>query len=176
MPRHTKLTQLAIDALEDLKGVDIKIIDVRRLTPIADTMIVCTGTSNRHVKSLAGSVIEKSKHSGHQPSGVEGMEMGEWVLVNLGEVIVHVMQLQARAFYQLEKLWDLPPADDEIIIDKKPKRATDKKSAAAAKPKKKGAKPAGKSGAKSSTKKPARKPASKPTAKRAKPAGKPRSR
>lgn len=176
MPRHTKLTQLAIDALEDLKGVDIKVIDVRRLTPIADTMIVCTGTSNRHVKSLAGSVIEKSKHSGHQPSGVEGMEMGEWVLVNLGEVIVHVMQLQARAFYQLEKLWDLPPPDDELIIDKKPKRATVKKSAAAAKPKKKAAKSAGKSSAKSAAKKPARKPAGKPGAKRGKPAGKPRSR
>lgn len=174
MPRPTKLTQLAIDALEDVKGVDIKIIDVRKLTPIADTMIICTGTSNRHVKSLAGSVIEKSKHSGHQPSGVEGMEMGEWVLVNLGEVIVHVMQLQARAFYQLEKLWDLPVVEDDAPAEKKPKRSAAKTGAA--KPKKKSAaKSAGKKGAgKSPGKGPARgaakpKKSSKPASAKKKP-------
>lgn len=138
MPRLTKLAKLAVEALEDLKGVDIKVLDVKKLTPITDIMIVCTGTSNRHVKSLASSVIEKSKHSGHQPSGVEGMEMGEWVLVNLGEVIVHVMQLQSRAFYQLEKLWDMAPVDSEEPAPAKPKRSS--KAKAAGKPKKPAAK------------------------------------
>ena len=151
MPRLTKIAKLAVEALQDLKGVDIKILDVKPLTPITDFMIVCTGTSNRHVKSLAGSVIEQAKHAGHQPSGVEGMEMGEWVLVNLGEVIVHVMQLQARAFYQLEKLWDLPPPAVEEKAAAKPKRAKPAKGAkpskskASAKPaaaKRRGAAPA----------------------------------
>lgn len=134
MPRPTKLpaiAKLAVEALEDLKGVDIKVLDVKKLTPITDVMIICTGTSNRHVKSLAGSVIEKSKHSGHMPSGVEGMEMGEWVLVNLGEVIVHVMQLQSRAFYQLEKLWDLQPPEEDFAIPKPPKQGGAKKKTAA---------------------------------------------
>lgn len=136
MLRLTKIAKLAVKALEDIKGVDIKVLDVKPLTPITDFMIICTGTSNRHVKSLANSVIESAKHAGHQPSGVEGMEMGEWVLVNLGEVIVHIMQLQSRAFYQLEKLWELqveaPPA-----APKKPKAkaAKSKPKAAKARPK-----------------------------------------
>ena len=158
MPRLTKIAKLAVEALQDLKGVDIKVLDVKPLTPIADFMIVCTGTSNRHVKSLASSVIEKSKHAGHQPSGVEGMEMGEWVLVNLGEVIVHVMQLQARAFYQLEKLWDLPPPVSDAEQSAKPRRAKASKAAKSAKSSK-SKKPA-KSSAKSA--KPAKRAAAKP--------------
>lgn len=143
MPRPTKLAKLAIEALEDLKGVDIKTIEVQKLTTITDTMIVCTGTSNRHVKSLANSVIVKAKEAGFQPAGVEGMEMGEWVLVNLGGVIVHIMQLQARAFYQLEKLWDLPPPVEADEASARPRRSKPKaaKSAKAAKPSKGKVKP-----------------------------------
>ncbi|TXH06386.1 MAG: ribosome silencing factor [Nevskiaceae bacterium] len=110
-PKPLTLAQLAVAALEDVKGQDIKVIDVMKLTTITDTMIVCTGTSNRHVKSLADSVIQKAKENGQRPVGVEGLEQGEWVLVDLGGVVVHVMQVQARAFYQLEKLWDVAPPE-----------------------------------------------------------------
>ena len=102
----TELGALAVAALEDLKAVDIKVLDVSKLTSITDIMVIATGTSNRHAASLAHSVIDKAKDSGHRPVGIEGLNEGEWVLVNLGGVIVHVMQAQTRAFYQLEKLWD----------------------------------------------------------------------
>ncbi|MGH8539083.1 MAG: ribosome silencing factor [Stenotrophobium sp.] len=114
MPRLTKvptLAKLAVAALEDVKGQEIKVLDVMKLTTITDTMIICTGTSSRHVKSLADSVIKSAKESGNRPSGIEGLDMGEWVLVDLGSVVVHVMQAQARAFYQLEKLWDVAPVE-----------------------------------------------------------------
>lgn len=120
MPRPTKTTakpqtlaQIAIAALEDVKAQDIKVIDVMKLTSITDTMIICTGTSNRHVKSLADSVIQSAKDNGYRPLGVEGLDQGEWVLVDLGGVVVHAMQVQARAFYQLEKLWDVAPPEPQ---------------------------------------------------------------
>ncbi len=100
------LAAIAVAALEDLKAVDIKRLDVSTLTTITDIMLIATGTSNRHAAALAHNVIDKIRESGHRPLGVEGLNEGEWVLVNLGGVIVHVMQAQARAFYQLEKLWD----------------------------------------------------------------------
>jgi ribosome-associated protein len=104
------LTALAVAALEDLKGLDIKVLDVRELTPITDHMVICTGTSNRHVKSLAENVMDKAKQKGYRPIGVEGLNEGEWVLVDLNGVLVHVMQAQPRLFYQLEKLWDMSQA------------------------------------------------------------------
>lgn len=100
------LGALAVSALEDLKAVDIKVLDVSKLTTITDIMVIATGTSNRHAASLAHNVIDKAKEGGYRPIGVEGLNEGEWVLVNLSGVIVHVMQAQSRAFYQLEKLWD----------------------------------------------------------------------
>ena len=108
------LQKLAVHALEDLKGIDIKVLDVHELTPITDWMVICTGTSNRHVKSLAENVIEKAKENGVRPHGVEGLGEGEWVLVDLNGVVVHVMQAQARAFYQLEKLWDMSASGEAV--------------------------------------------------------------
>jgi len=106
-----ELTALVLSALDDLKGTDVKVLDVRELTPITDTMVICTGTSSRHVKSLAENVVEKAGRRGIRPIGVEGLGEGEWVLVDLNGVLVHVMQAQARLFYQLEKLWDMSQAE-----------------------------------------------------------------
>lgn len=103
------LTRIAIAALEDMKAVNVKVLDVRKLTDIADTMIVATGNSDRHVKSIADRLIERCKAAGHRAYGVEGQREGEWVLVDLQDLIVHVMLPRIREFYGLEKLWDLRP-------------------------------------------------------------------
>jgi len=108
------LTALALAALEDLKAVDIKVLNVRDLTTIADAMVICTGTSNRHVKSLAENVVDVAKQKGYRPLGIEGLGEGEWVLVDLNGVLVHVMQAQTRLFYQLEKLWDMSQLDFRV--------------------------------------------------------------
>ena len=100
-----KLKLLVIEALEDLKGQDIISLDIREMTDIADYMIIVSGTSNRHVKALVNSVVVKSKENDVQPLGVEGEEGGEWVLVDLADIIVHVMLPTSREFYDLERLW-----------------------------------------------------------------------
>jgi len=100
-----QLKALAISALEDRKGVDIKVLDVHDKSSVTDVMVVCTGTSNRQVRALADGVVEKAKENGIQPLGVEGDKNNEWVLVDLGDVVVHVMQAETREFYNLEKLW-----------------------------------------------------------------------
>ena len=112
------LLALVQNALEDLKGQDIRVLDVEALTSITSHMVVCSGTSVRHVKSMAENVVAEAKHKGHQPLGVEGQESGEWVLVDLGDVVVHVMHLQTRALYQLEKLWDVRQLADAEIAAK----------------------------------------------------------
>jgi ribosome-associated protein len=100
-----ELLQLVVFVLDDGKGRDIKILDVRGKTGITDFMVIASGTSERHVKSLAGHVVEEAKKKEAPPLGVEGEQVGEWVLVDLGDVIVHVMKPQVREFYQLEKFW-----------------------------------------------------------------------
>ncbi len=133
MPRNTSklspLAKICFEALEDMKAQDITVLDVQPLTTVTDTMIICTGTSTRHVKSLAQNAAEKAKEQGFRPLGIEGMEQGEWVLLDLGGVVVHAMQAQARIFYQLEKLWTVQEA--EVAAEPKPKKA---KPAKAAKP------------------------------------------
>jgi ribosome-associated protein len=106
-----RLQALVIDALEDLKGVDIKVLDVTGMTSITDRMVVVGGTSTRHVKSLAEHVVLKAKEAGNPPLGVEGEQAAEWVLIDLGDVVVHVMLAPVRAFYALEKLWSVGGAE-----------------------------------------------------------------
>lgn len=104
------LQNLIKSALEDTKGKDIRVLDVANLTDVMDCLVIVTGTSSRHVKSLANNVIEETKKSGLRPIGVEGMDGGEWVLVDYGDVVLHVMQQSTRDFYELEKLWSTEPA------------------------------------------------------------------
>jgi ribosome-associated protein len=99
------LRQHVIDALEELKAKDIREIDVRGKTSIADLLVVASGTSARHVKSIADEVVKFAKKAGVMPLGVEGEQEAEWVLVDLGDVIVHVMLPRIREFYGLERLW-----------------------------------------------------------------------
>lgn len=105
-----KLLALARDALADLKARDVKVLDVRKLTSIADYMIVASGTSDRHVKSIADRLVQRASEAGCPPLGVEGAGTGEWVLVDLADVVVHIMQPRAREFYKLESLWDMEDA------------------------------------------------------------------
>jgi ribosome-associated protein len=99
------LQTLVVTALDDLKGVEVRSIDVRQQTSVTDFMVVASGNSDRHVRSLAQHVIDKAKEQGVRPLGVEGERGGEWVLVDLGDVVVHVMLPRVRDFYNLEKLW-----------------------------------------------------------------------
>ncbi len=101
------IAKRVVAALDELKGQDIQILDVRKLTSITDFMIIASGRSDRHVKSLAEKVIETAKKLKVPVLGVEGELQGEWILVDLGEAIVHVMQPETRAYYQLEKLWSV---------------------------------------------------------------------
>jgi len=108
-----QLQELAVAALEDLKGQDIVALDVADRTTVTDCMIVVTGTSARHVKSLANELIEKSKEAGNRPLGIEGETEGNWVLVDLGDVIAHIMTKDSREFYALEKLWGVTSSEDD---------------------------------------------------------------
>ena len=110
MIENIELSHLIVDALEDLKALEIRIIDVRGQTSVTDWLVIASGTSSRHVKSLADNVMMKAKEQGVRPLGVEGERVGEWVLVDFGDVVVHVMQPAARSFYDLERLWSVQSA------------------------------------------------------------------
>jgi ribosome-associated protein len=104
-----KLQKIAVDALEDVKAKDIEVLNTSKLSALFDRIIIATGDSNRHVKSLARNVHDKVKEAGGQVIGIEGEESGEWVLVDLGDIVVHVMQPVVRAYYNLEELWKVVP-------------------------------------------------------------------
>ncbi len=109
----TSEVQRIIDAMEDLKAVDIRELDVTGVANFTDHMLFASGTSNRHVKAIAQSVIDAAREAGTPPLGVEGEDPGEWVLVDLGAVVVHIMLPETRAFYDIERLWqDQLDADD----------------------------------------------------------------
>ena len=150
-----QLTKLAISALEDVKGVDIQVIDVSTLTSVTDHLVIATGTSTRHVKALADSVIQKALEAKVRPLSSQGLEQGEWALVDLNGVVVHALQASARAHYQLEKLWDLGQAKPVLEEAKPAKKAAAKKITA----KSAGKKPA--AGKPAAKKAPAKKPAAK---------------
>lgn len=112
-----QLTELVQNALDDLKAVNPVYLDVSGLTDVMDTLVVASGTSNRHVKSLAGNVCMEAKKAGMRPLGVEGEDAGEWVLVDFGDIVVHVMLPATRDFYDLERLWSEPALDHDTESD-----------------------------------------------------------
>jgi len=113
-----EVAAVAATALEELKGIEVRNLDVRGRCGFTDFMVFATGSSDRHVKSLAGLVEERLREQGERPLGVEGIEVGEWALLDYGVAVVHVMLQQARDFYQLERLWapSLAPAADSQAL------------------------------------------------------------
>jgi len=110
-PARAALVKLVAAALDDMKAANVRIMDVRKATDVADCMVVASGNSDRHVRSIADRVVDRAKAGGFRPMGLEGERDGEWVLVDLNDVIVHVMLPRVREFYGLESLWDPgPPA------------------------------------------------------------------
>jgi ribosome-associated protein len=110
----TTLRRHVVDALEELKAKDVREIDVRGKTSIADLLVIASGTSARHVKSIADEVVKFAKKAGVMPLGIEGEREGEWVLVDLGDVIVHVMLPRIREFYGLERLWTVGDREQDL--------------------------------------------------------------
>lgn len=105
------LADLAVAALEDLKATDITVLDVTGMSSMTDVMIVASGRSSRQVRAIVNHLVTEAKAKGYKPLGVEGEKEGEWGLVDLGDVVVHVMQPEVRDFYQLEKLWQIKDED-----------------------------------------------------------------
>ena len=112
--RALPLQNLVTAALDDMKAVNVRVLDVRGLTDIVDTMVIASGNSDRHVRSIAERVVEKAKAAGLRPLGTEGARDGEWVLVDLQDILVHVMLPRVREFYGLEHLWDGGPTQAAV--------------------------------------------------------------
>ena len=111
-----QLRDLVIEALDDMKAQDVVVLDVRGKTSITDYMVIASGTSDRHVKSIAEGIAFKAKQANNPPIGAEGVKEGEWALVDLNGVVVHVMQARVRDFYQLERLWAVDPEEAEKVL------------------------------------------------------------
>jgi ribosome silencing factor RsfS/YbeB/iojap len=116
------LQEVVTLALDDMKALNVKVMDVRGLTDIADTMIIASGTSDRHVRSIADRVVEKAKAAGYRPYGVEGARDSEWVLVDLHDIVLHVMLPRVREFYGLERLWDGGESAPAVVAGALPMR------------------------------------------------------
>ncbi|WP_177419400.1 ribosome silencing factor [endosymbiont of Lamellibrachia barhami] len=115
--RVEELKDLVLETLDDMKAKDVVTLDVRGKTSITDIMIVASGTSDRHVKSIAQTVAFKAKQAGETPLGSEGLDDGEWALVDLNSVVVHVMLPKVRDFYHLERLWSLDQPRNDAKAD-----------------------------------------------------------
>ncbi len=112
MKEVEEIKDLVIKTLADLKAVDVTVLDVRGKSSVTDFMVIASGTSSRHVKALANNVVVEVKKAGINPLGVEGESTSEWVLVDLVDVVVHIMLPETREFYQLEKLWEAGSVDE----------------------------------------------------------------
>jgi len=115
-----KLQKIVVSALEEIKGKDIEVINTSKLTSLFDRMVIATGDSNRQVRSLANNVQEKVKEAGGEVLSTEGEDSGEWVLVDLGDIVVHVMQPTVRQYYNLEELWQATPAQRKKAAEQGP--------------------------------------------------------
>ncbi len=110
------LLKMVESVLDDRKGQEITVLDVIGKTSVTDYMVIVTATSQRHAKSLADYVLVEVKENGVKPLGVEGQQSSDWVLLDLGDIILHVMTAEARDFYQLEKLWSIDRVDDSEVL------------------------------------------------------------
>jgi ribosome-associated protein len=109
---ENELVRLVLDLLEELKAEAITSLDVRHLTSVTDFMVIANGRSSGHVKGVAAALVDRAKEKGYRPLGIEGETVGEWVLVDLSDVVVHLMMPTVREFYDLEKLWDIEALDE----------------------------------------------------------------
>ncbi|MEI7564989.1 MAG: ribosome silencing factor [Burkholderiaceae bacterium] len=120
-----KLQRVIVDALEDVKAQDIRVFDTSGLSDLFDRVVIATGSSNRQTRSLALSVQEDVEANGGEVISIEGLETGEWVLVDCGDVIVHILQPMLRAYYQLEGMWGAKPVRVKLAATKKLVKASE---------------------------------------------------
>lgn len=129
--QRNRLQSLVVHTLDEMKAQNVKVLDVHGVSDVTDIMVIASGSSNRQVKAMASAVFEKAKEHKYRPLGMEGEDAGEWVLVDLGDVVVHLMLPQVRDFYNLEKLWgdvaQAHRAESTETADKKPARKVAKK-------------------------------------------------